>query len=134
MLAPRPLPLYMLTLFATTRAALTNITIDDSDASHFTWTEDTNVFPQPTIPWAAITPATPCGYCSAQPPTTDIYNQTWHDGSNNSVGSFTFQGQAVYIYGISQVNSVNTTFTIDGGPVSAFHYYTGPAQFVFNSL
>ncbi|KAF7368622.1 hypothetical protein MVEN_00186100 [Mycena venus] len=125
--------LLLFTIFTITRATLTNVTIDDTDLSYFTWTEDTDVFPQPTIPWAAITPTTPCDYCSAQPQTTDIHNQTWHDGSNNSAGSFTFQGQAVYIYGISQANSVNTSFTMDGN-VSAFHYYTGSAQFVFNSL
>ncbi|KAJ7751359.1 hypothetical protein B0H16DRAFT_1840573 [Mycena metata] len=52
----------------------------------------------------------PCGYCSAQPPTTDIQNQTWHDGSNNTAGSLTFQGLAVYIYGIDLENPANITF------------------------
>ncbi|KAJ6535551.1 hypothetical protein B0H19DRAFT_1080023 [Mycena capillaripes] len=132
--APRTFLLLLLpTLFTITHAALANVTIDDSDLSHFTWTEDTDVFPQPTIPWAGISPTSPCGYCSAQPQTAEIHDQTWHDGSNNSAGSFTFQGQAVYIYGISQINSVNISFTMDG-TASGFHYYTGSAQFVFNSL
>lgn len=97
MAAPRLRPLVphllictLLTL-STARAALTNLTIDDSDLSYFTWTEDTGS-PAPTRPWAAISPATPCLYCSAQPQTADIQNQTWHDGSNNSAGSFAFQG------------------------------------------
>ncbi|KAJ7696849.1 hypothetical protein B0H16DRAFT_1647285 [Mycena metata] len=127
-----PLLLFTACTIFPVRAALTNLTIDDTDLSYFTWTEDTNVV-QPNIPWAAITPNSPCVYCSAKPPTANIHNQTWHDGSNNSAGSFVFQGHEVYIYGIAQVNSVNMSFTMDGN-VSAFYYYSGTAQFVFNSL
>ncbi|KAF7290009.1 MYND-type domain-containing protein [Mycena chlorophos] len=58
---------------------------------------------------------------------------TWHDGSNNSEGTFTFQGAAVAIYGIDLDNPANITFTLDGQP-AGYHYYDGTAQFVFNSL
>ncbi|KAF8162147.1 hypothetical protein K438DRAFT_2025554 [Mycena galopus ATCC 62051] len=119
-------------LFSTrARAALTNLTIDDANLACFTWTEDPGIEPAPTIPWAAISPGDPCLYCSAQPP--DIHDQTWHDGSNNSAGSFTFQGSAVYIYGIDLANPANISFTFDGG-VAPYHYYSGTEQFVFNSL
>ncbi|KAJ7150600.1 hypothetical protein C8R46DRAFT_1123721 [Mycena filopes] len=113
-------------------AALTNLTIDDSDLSYFTWTQDTGS-PQAKIPWAAVSPSTPCGYCSAQPQTTDISNQTWHDGGNNSAGSLTFQGSAVYIYGIDLDNPANISFELDGD-TAPFHYYAGSEQFVFRSL
>ncbi|KAJ7096832.1 hypothetical protein C8R44DRAFT_889434 [Mycena epipterygia] len=153
------LPFLLLTLvtLSPVRAALTNITIDDADSSHFTWGEATDS-PAPTLPWAAITPSTPCLYCSAQPQTADILDQTWHDGSNNSAGSFTFQGalffslhfrahfgffcgsdwdlragSAVYIYGIDLANPANISFAMDDG-TTAFHYYSGSAQFVFKSL
>ncbi|KAF8190918.1 hypothetical protein K438DRAFT_904188 [Mycena galopus ATCC 62051] len=82
----------LLTFSTRARAALTNLTIDDANLTYFTWTEDPGIEPVPTIPWAAISPGDPCLYCSAQPPDTDIHDQTWHDGSNNSAGSFTFQG------------------------------------------
>ncbi|KAJ6502822.1 hypothetical protein C8R47DRAFT_1210872 [Mycena vitilis] len=114
-------------------AALVNLTIDDSDLTHFTFTEDPSVEPAPTRPWAAISPSTPCAYCSAQPPTADIYQQTWHDGTNNSAGSFTFQGSAVYIYGIDLSNPANISFTLDGA-TAPYHYYAGSEQFVFKSL
>ncbi|KAJ6540163.1 hypothetical protein DFH09DRAFT_1368564 [Mycena vulgaris] len=119
-----------LLVFSPARAALANVTIDDTDPA-FIWTEDVGS-PRPTIPWAAITPATPCAYCSAQPQTDDIVNKTWHDGTNNSAGSFTFQGSAVYIYGIDLANPANISFTM--GDVTAFHYYAGTEQFIFKAL
>ncbi|KAJ6564097.1 hypothetical protein B0H19DRAFT_1067690 [Mycena capillaripes] len=128
-----PLLLLLLTFFTPSLAALTNLTIDDSDLAYFTWTEDPGVAPVPTLPWAAISPTTPCLYCSAQPQTADIYQQTWHDGTNNSAGSFTFQGSAVYIYGIDLSNPANISFTLDGN-AAPFHYYAGSEQFVFKSL
>ncbi|KAJ7714610.1 hypothetical protein B0H16DRAFT_1899044 [Mycena metata] len=131
---PRPFVVLLFTLFAirSSLATLTNVTIDDTDLSHFTWTQDPDTT-QATIPWAAVSPSTPCAYCSAQPQTTDIQNQTWHDGSNNSAGSLTFQGPAVYIYGIDLDNPANITFELDGNP-APFHYYSGSEQFVFRSL
>ncbi|KAF7341534.1 hypothetical protein MVEN_01891100 [Mycena venus] len=124
--------LLTLAVISTSQAALTNITIDDSNLTCFTWIEDTGS-PQPNLPWAAITPTSPCLYCSAQPLTADIYNKTWHDGSNNSAASFTFQGSAIYIYGIDLKDPANISFTMDGN-VLTFHYYNGSEQFVFNSL
>ncbi|KAF7328495.1 hypothetical protein MVEN_02536500 [Mycena venus] len=138
--SPMPTPrllllplLFTLLTLSTARAALTNITIDDTDLSYFTWTEDAGESPAPTIPWAAISPGTPCLYCSAQPQTSDIENKTWHDGTNNSAGSFTFQGSAVYLYGIDLDNPANISFTMDGA-AAGFHYYSGSEQFVFRSL
>ncbi|KAJ7096828.1 hypothetical protein C8R44DRAFT_889431 [Mycena epipterygia] len=126
-----PFLLLTLVMLSPVHAALTNITIDDSDSSHFTWIEGD--LPGETPPWAAITPSTPCMSCSARPQSTNIFNQTWHDGRNNSAGSFTFQGSAVYIYGIDLANPANISFTMDDG-TSAFHYYSGSAPFVFKSL
>ncbi|KAJ7072959.1 hypothetical protein C8F01DRAFT_1243972 [Mycena amicta] len=123
----------VLSLVVQTQAALTNLTIDDANLAYFTWTEAPNVSPTPVNPWAAISPGNPCDYCSAQPPTTDIFDQTWHDGSNNSAGSLTFQGSAVYIFGIDLDNPANITFTLDGQP-AGFHYYAGADQFVFKTL
>src|ERR1700761_5210319 len=74
---------------AVARAGPANITIDDTDTRYFTFDR----VPTDNPPsWAAISPTAPCAYCSAQPPTADIYNQTWHDGEEVSTGSFTFQG------------------------------------------
>ncbi|KAJ7314684.1 hypothetical protein DFH08DRAFT_895200 [Mycena albidolilacea] len=123
---------FTLLTLSPTLAALTNLTVDDSDLTYFTWTEDTGS-PAPTIPWAAIAPGSPCLYCSAQPQTADIYQKTWHDGTNNSAGSLTFQGSAVYIYGIDLTNPANISFSLDG-TFSSFHYYAGSAQFTFNTL
>ncbi|KAJ7627480.1 hypothetical protein FB45DRAFT_1060150 [Roridomyces roridus] len=121
---------FLILLLAPTLAALTNITLDDTNPA-FVWT-DTD--PDVTIPWAAITPESGrCSYCSAQPPTDDIHNQTWHDGNNNSAASLTFQGTAVYIYGIDVQNPANITFTLDGTS-AGFHYYNGSSQFIFDSL
>nr|GAT58955.1 predicted protein [Mycena chlorophos] len=114
-------------------ASLTNLTIDDANLTYFSWFEDPRIVPAPTFPWAAISPGNPCLYCSAQPPTADIHDQTWHDGSNNSEGTFTFQGAAVAIYGIDLDNPANITFMLDGQP-AGYHYYDGTAQFAFNSL
>ncbi|KAJ7150598.1 hypothetical protein C8R46DRAFT_1358147 [Mycena filopes] len=116
-------------LFRPARAALTNRTIDDQDATFFTFNGSADANPPS---WAAITPAAPCGYCSAQPHTTDIHNQTWHDGSVGSIGSFTFQGAAVYIYGIDLADPANISFTLNDQ--TSFHYYAGNEQFVFNAL
>ncbi|KAF7289174.1 hypothetical protein MIND_01378500 [Mycena indigotica] len=128
------LPLLLLRLgFPLITAALTNITIDDGNLDYFSWFEDPAISPAPLHPWAASSPGNRCDYCSAQPPATDIFNQTWHDGSNNSAGSLTFQGSAVYIYGIDLANPANVSFSFDGQP-AGFHLYTGAEGFVFKSL
>ncbi|KAJ7175116.1 hypothetical protein C8R43DRAFT_1102402 [Mycena crocata] len=106
-------------------AALANLTIDDANSTFFTF--------DAAPAWTAISPASPCDYCSARPQTANIHDQTWHDGRNGSSGSFTFQGTAVYIYGIDLANPANISFTLDDAPAGS-HYYNGSEQFVFNAL
>ncbi|KAJ7491836.1 hypothetical protein B0H11DRAFT_2228636 [Mycena galericulata] len=54
-------------------ATLTNITIDDTNSTFWTWAGS----------WHTVTPSTPCldPECSAQPDPGLAYNSTWHDGS-----------------------------------------------------
>ncbi|KAK7017164.1 hypothetical protein R3P38DRAFT_2985761 [Favolaschia claudopus] len=123
--------------FTFSRAALTNVTIDDTDLSYFAWTEDPSMGVSPTLPWAAASVASPCSYCSAQPQGNDgganIHNQTWHDGADGSAGSLTFQGSAVYIFGIDLTNPANISFTLDK-TAAGFHYYAGNERFIYNAL
>ncbi|KAJ6554353.1 hypothetical protein B0H19DRAFT_1153255 [Mycena capillaripes] len=102
-------------------AVLTNITIDDTNSTFWTWAGS----------WNAVTPTTPCG-CFAQPDPGLVYNSTWHDGLLRS-GSFAFQGSAVYIYGIDVVNPANISFAMNNPSKTGFHYYGG-AGYVYNSL
>ncbi|KAJ7619702.1 hypothetical protein FB45DRAFT_1096133 [Roridomyces roridus] len=85
-------------------AGPTNLTVDDTDATHWTFVGS----------WHAITPAARCPatLCSLQPDPDQVYNSTWHDGGLRS-GSFSFQGTAVYIYGIDvpASNAANVTFS-----------------------
>ncbi|KAJ6496432.1 hypothetical protein C8R45DRAFT_985885 [Mycena sanguinolenta] len=126
------LPVLFATLPRPVRADPTNLTIDDANGTFFTWSEAPG-FAVNAIPWAAIAPGDPCAYCSAQPPTADIHDGTWHDGANGSSGVFVFQGSAVYMYGIDLDNPANVTFTLDDKD-AGFHYYAGSEQFVFNSV
>ncbi|KAJ7112727.1 hypothetical protein C8R44DRAFT_882477 [Mycena epipterygia] len=117
------LPVALALLFThPVHGALTNLTIDDANSTFFTYSPA----------WAAISPDSPCDYCSAQPLTAQIHDQTWHDGSNGTSGSFTFQGAEVFLYGIDLANPANISFVMDD--VQSFHYYSGSEQFVFNSL
>ncbi|KAJ7101220.1 hypothetical protein B0H15DRAFT_406808 [Mycena belliarum] len=126
-------PCHLLSLLLLTFLSVaTNVTIDDSNTAYFNFILDT-LTPGPTLPWAAITPSTPCLYCSAQPQTKNIENKTWHDGSNGSAGTLTFQGSAVYIYGIDLTNPANITFQLDG-VASGWHHYDGAEQYVFRAL
>ncbi|KAJ7082432.1 hypothetical protein B0H15DRAFT_932714 [Mycena belliarum] len=126
-------PSHLLSLLLLTLLSVaTNVTIDDSNTAYFNFMLDT-LSPRPMFPWAAITPSKPCSYCSAQPQTTNIENKTWHDGSNGSAGTLTFQGSAVYIYGIDLTNPANITFELDG-VASGWHHYDGAEQFVFRAL
>ncbi|CAK5284518.1 unnamed protein product [Mycena citricolor] len=111
-----------------------NITIDDTDTRYFTWTEP-DVFPRPLPAWAAVSPSSPCNYCSEQPPTGGgaVYNATWHDGHNGSQGSLTFQGAAVSIYGIAGYNSANVSFVLDGQP-AGWYAHLSPVEFTFHAL
>ncbi|KAJ7500754.1 hypothetical protein B0H11DRAFT_1994317 [Mycena galericulata] len=106
-------------------ATLTNITIDDTNSTFWTWAGTT---------WHAVTPSTPCSTCTAQPDPKLAYNSTWHDGSLLS-GAFTFQGTAVYIYGIDVLNfeAGNISFAFSNPSMTGFHYYGG-SSYVYNSL
>ncbi|KAJ7500755.1 hypothetical protein B0H11DRAFT_2376390 [Mycena galericulata] len=120
--------LYTLLAFwssAQVHATLTNITIDDTNSTFWTWVGA----------WNAVTPTTPCPDCAAKPDPALVYNSTWHDGSLLS-GAFTFQGTAVYIYGIdiSRPNSAGTIlFTLINTSVTAFHDDFAE-DYVYNSL
>ncbi|KAF7365964.1 hypothetical protein MVEN_00471900 [Mycena venus] len=103
-------------------AALINITVDDTDVQFWSYAG----------PWNSITPSTPCFGCKAHPDPEQAYNKTWHDASLAS-GSFTFQGSAVYIYGIDFPDPGNLTFGMNNPSITTFHYYGGTA-YVYNSL
>ncbi|KAJ7108481.1 hypothetical protein C8R44DRAFT_802784 [Mycena epipterygia] len=107
---------------AKTFAALTNQTIDDTDSAFWTFAGS----------WHAVTPSTPCIGCLDNPDPSQAHNSTWHDGGLRS-GSFSFQGSAVYIYGIDVSNSANMSFSMDNPSRTSFHYYTG-SDYVYNSL
>ncbi|KAJ6476896.1 hypothetical protein C8R45DRAFT_1158032 [Mycena sanguinolenta] len=117
-------------------AALVNTTFDDS-CSNFTFTGS----------WVTITPSNPCAGCETKPDPSQIRDGTWHDGSIHSsgelpsTGSFTFQGSAVYIFGIDQ-NLIEADIVFTLGEIQKTHHYTGPGtitnsgfdQFVYNAL
>ncbi|KAJ6595795.1 hypothetical protein DFH09DRAFT_1357686 [Mycena vulgaris] len=103
-------------------AALTNLTIDDTNSTYWTFAGS----------WHAVTPSAPCDGCLNQPDASQVYNSTWHDGALRS-GSFTFQGSAVYIYGTDAFNPANISFSMSNPPITSFHYYAG-ASYVYRSL
>ncbi|KAJ7064851.1 hypothetical protein C8F01DRAFT_1367088 [Mycena amicta] len=105
------------------RAILINITVDDTDTTAWTWAGS----------WNAITRQNPCTVCFAQPDGSRTHNYSWHDGDLLS-GSFTFQGVAVYIYGIDVVDPANITFAMSNPPISAFHYKDSGGGYIYNSL
>ncbi|KAF7339701.1 hypothetical protein MSAN_02185500 [Mycena sanguinolenta] len=114
--------LSILLAFGQAYATLTNITVDDTNSTYFTFVGS----------WNAITPSTPCTSCFAQPDAGLAYNSTWHDGSLLS-GTFSFQGTAVYIYGIDVANPANVTFAMSNPTTNSFHYFSADG-FVYNSL
>ncbi|KAF7325548.1 hypothetical protein MKEN_00404200 [Mycena kentingensis (nom. inval.)] len=116
---------------AVTLSTLVNRTIDDADAAYFKFNNSEALDPPR---WAAVTPSTPCDYCSASPQANLTHNETWHDGSNASSGSFTFIGTAVYIYGVDLAGSANISFTVEDPPIKTFHRYTGTVQFTYNAV
>ncbi|KAJ6627815.1 hypothetical protein B0H10DRAFT_310518 [Mycena sp. CBHHK59/15] len=111
-------------LSGTTQASahLANITIDDTNSTFWTWAGS----------WHAVTPSTPCTNCFAQPDPSKAYDSTWHDGSLRS-GSFSFQGTAVYIYGIDVFDPANISFSLNDPALTSFHYYAGQ-DYQYNSL
>ncbi|KAJ7605917.1 hypothetical protein FB45DRAFT_464058 [Roridomyces roridus] len=126
------LPLLHLLLFFSSRNAhgsLANLTIDDTDSAYWTFTGD----------WNALSPTSSCSGCVVHPNPALAYNHTWHDGSLVS-GTFTFQGSAVYIYGIDFPSPNGGTaagssilFQMDSPSILRFHTYAG-TEYVYNSL
>ncbi|KAF7369336.1 hypothetical protein MVEN_00261900 [Mycena venus] len=119
----------LLLLPSAVNGAITNTTIDDADSSHFTFTGG----------WTAVSPSSPCDFCSSKPDASQTFGGTWHDGnyrtgaSETTTGSFTFTGSAVYIFGIDQAQSQpDIAFTL--GSTQSVHHYTGTEQFVYNAL
>ncbi|KAF7363735.1 Myb-DNA-bind-2 domain-containing protein [Mycena sanguinolenta] len=127
---------FIVLLFAIAASgALVNTTYDDSSSS-FTF----------SAAWDVITPSNPCSGCSTKPNATKVHDGTWHDGNvvssgGGPTGSFTFQGSAVYIFGIDQ-NSAEADIVFTLGDKQQTHHYDGPGtvtssgtdQFVYNAL
>ncbi|KAJ7093676.1 hypothetical protein C8R44DRAFT_814951 [Mycena epipterygia] len=107
-------------------AASTNITIDDTNGTFWTFVGG----------WHAVTPTTPCPptTCFAQPDPSLAINKTWHDGNTLS-GSCSFQGSAIYIYGIdlAATSGTNISFDMNHPSQTGFHYFEG-SETVYNSL
>ncbi|KAJ7814610.1 hypothetical protein B0H14DRAFT_3476903 [Mycena olivaceomarginata] len=104
------------------QAALTNVTIDDTNSNFWTFAGS----------WHAVTPTTPCDGCFAQPDPGLTHNS--HGTTANFVsGSFTFQGAAAYIYGIDVADPANISFAMNNPTKESFHYYSG-GGYVYNSL
>ncbi|KAJ7657780.1 hypothetical protein DFH06DRAFT_1197118 [Mycena polygramma] len=102
--------------FLATRAfaVSTNITVDDTNSTVWNFVGG----------WSAVTPSTPCPGCFAQPDPSQVFNSSWHDGSVVS-GSVTFQGSAVYIYGIDMTatSGTNISFNMNNPSTAGFHYF-----------
>ncbi|KAJ6527738.1 hypothetical protein B0H19DRAFT_1275095 [Mycena capillaripes] len=103
-------------------AALTNMTIDDTDAQ-FWWFVGQ---------WHATTPSTPCSGCTAKADPAQAYNHTWHD-VHESNGAFTFQGSAHILVSVFCLVSSSTAEVPRNPPITSFHFYDGN-DFVYNSL
>ncbi|KAJ7876868.1 hypothetical protein B0H14DRAFT_3786453 [Mycena olivaceomarginata] len=97
-------------------ATLTNITVDDMNSTVWTFVGG----------WSAVTATTPCSTCFAQPDPQQVFNSSWHDGSVVS-GLVTFQGSAIYIYGIDMTatSGTNISFSMNNPPTASFHYFGG---------
>ncbi|KAJ7793540.1 hypothetical protein B0H13DRAFT_2513877 [Mycena leptocephala] len=112
--------------FLVTRAfaASTNITVDDTNSEVWTFVGG----------WSGVTPSTPCPKCFAQPDPKQVFNSSWHDGSVVS-GSVTFQGSAVYIYGIDMTatSGTNISFSMNNPTTAGFHYF-GSTGTTYNVL
>ncbi|KAJ7657752.1 hypothetical protein DFH06DRAFT_1197056 [Mycena polygramma] len=111
--------LCLLAFLATpTWAVLTNITVDDTNSTFWTFVG------VPGSAWNAITPSTPCPGCTAQPDATQAFNSTWHDGTDIS-GWVIFQGAAIYIYGINipDTAGTNISFQINNTSTEGFYLY-----------
>ncbi|KAJ7310968.1 hypothetical protein DFH08DRAFT_974126 [Mycena albidolilacea] len=113
-------------------AALTTITIDDSNSTFWTWETTPDDIDSS---WHAITPTTPCSAanCVSGVDPAQVTDATWHDGHLSS-GSCKFQGSAISIYGIEVINPANISFTMDDPATKTFHYFDTRGGFVYNAL
>ncbi|KAF7339700.1 hypothetical protein MSAN_02185400 [Mycena sanguinolenta] len=116
------LPFLAFLAFEQSYATLSNITIDDTNSTFWTFVGS----------YHAVTSTTSCSICLAQPDPGLAYNSTWHDSELGS-GSFVFQGTAVYIFGIDFLNPANVSFVMSNPTVNNFHDYSG-TTYVYNSL
>ncbi|KAJ7890157.1 hypothetical protein B0H14DRAFT_3705911 [Mycena olivaceomarginata] len=120
--------LLLLLLPAFVEGAIINTTVDDTETS-FNWSES----------WTAVTPSRPCAGCASKPDASKVEGGSWHDGNimttkdDSAGGSLTFQGSAVYIYGIDQADSeADILFTLDS--ITSTHHYTGSDRFAYHAL
>ncbi|KAF7316305.1 hypothetical protein MIND_00149200 [Mycena indigotica] len=111
-----------LSWIAYSSAILVNVTFDDTDAA-WAWSSG----------WHAITRENPCADCAAQPDGNRPYNHSWHDGSLDS-GSFTFQGVAVYIFGVDISNPAQFTFAMSNPSISSSHFKDTGGGYLYDSL
>ncbi|KAF7338933.1 hypothetical protein MVEN_01969400 [Mycena venus] len=129
---------FIAVLFAVlAKGASTNTTVDDPD-SRFTFSGA----------WKALSTNSPCTStsetpCPPQPGPSQTSGGTWHVGTiqpgapqSAAWGSFTFEGSAVYIFGIDQAGQAEIDFALDSttNPGIHKHQYTGTQQFVYNAL
>ncbi|KAJ6523619.1 hypothetical protein B0H19DRAFT_651077 [Mycena capillaripes] len=118
------LAVHTLFAFGQAYAALTNITIDDTNSTFWTFVGSYNV----------ITASMPCSGCLCAPDPGLVHNKSWHDGALRS-GSFVFQGTAVYIYGIDCSYSGTLNFAMSNPSHTNSHLYSAAGDgYVYNSL
>ncbi|KAJ7912372.1 hypothetical protein B0H13DRAFT_542983 [Mycena leptocephala] len=127
---PQSLTALLLLLVSDAEGTLTNTTIDGTSSS-FSWSGK----------WTAIATSAPCCWCTSKPDSAQIPPATYHIGEFDSTeaegtsGSFTFQGSAVYIYGIDDACSQpNIVFELDRITSTYHGHYTGSDQFSHHAL
>ncbi|KAJ7131708.1 hypothetical protein C8R43DRAFT_657578 [Mycena crocata] len=109
--------------FHSANASATNITIDDTNSTFFTYTQS----------WNAVTLSTPCPTCFWQLDASQLYNNSWHDAAESRSASCTFRGSAIYLYGVDVPNGANISFTMNTPAIQAYHHYDGDAA-VYRAL
>ncbi|KAI0754137.1 hypothetical protein C8Q80DRAFT_1094444, partial [Daedaleopsis nitida] len=124
---PFPFVLHLLAAVATTRASLTNRTIDDLDGD-----SATGVKPQyaPSVGWNQ---GSQCPGCFVQLDSNEVFHGTWMDGTvpaDDTTEPWTitmsFEGTAIYVFN-ALANSIsstrtdqNITFFLDGQQAGTF--------------
>ncbi|KAJ6458879.1 hypothetical protein C8R47DRAFT_1081544 [Mycena vitilis] len=103
-------------------AVPTNITVDDTNSTVWSFIGTSS------SAWHAVTPSTPCSGCNSKPDATKMFNSSWHDGTDIA-GSVTFQGTAIYIYGVDMQSTAGTniSFSMNDPPTASFHLYGSSA-------